>query len=369
MMLEKLDLRGIRNLQPTSLSFHPTANFFYGNNGSGKTSLLESIYLLGRGRSFRTSNPLSVLHSESDDFLLVGSIQPSDNQPTYPVGIQRKRSGDFLLKVAGERVYASSALAEALPLLMLNADSFLLLEGGPKGRRSYLDWGVFHVEHNYRAVFSRFQRVLRQRNSILRHGKINAKILTAWDLEFVELAGAIHQYRERYIAQLIPLVQQVVENLLQQPIDVKFDYYQGWDKNKLLQEILTTDFTGDQQQGITRHGPHRADIRIKVGRSMASELLSRGQIKMLVVAMQLAQGQLYNSLTDRRCVYLVDDLPSELDLEHRKRFLALLSDLKCQFFVTGVDRSSLINSWPESKLDECGVFHVEHGAITNEVLS
>ena len=139
MYLKKLDLRGIRNLQSTQLCFHPQINFIYGDNGSGKTSLLEAIYLLGRGRSFRTTNPTTVLNRQADDLLIAGAVQPPTSASVIPLGMHRRRSGEVILKVRGERIYASSGLAETLPLLLFNSDSFLLLEGGPKGRRSYLD--------------------------------------------------------------------------------------------------------------------------------------------------------------------------------------------------------------------------------------
>ena len=370
MYLEKLDLRGIRNLQPIQLSLNPQINIFYGANGSGKTSLLEAVYLLGRGRSFRTRNPLSVISRDADELLVVGFVRRSEENSLMPVGMQRKRSGGLVLKVGGETVNASSALADNLPLLLLNADTFLLLEGGPKGRRHYLDWGVFHVEQGYRNLWLRFQRALKQRNSLLRHDRMDEQLLTTWDQEFVALAEQLSSFRQRYTDKLLPAIGQMLQALAQEQMpEVKLRYYPGWDTARSLSEVLLADRKRDLQFGTTHHGPHKADLKASIGRVPAGDLLSRGQAKVLVSAMQLAQGRLFQEETGKRCLYLLDDLPSELDKEHRNKVSRLLSELGSQVFVTGVDRDDLLQAWPEYVTESCGLFHVEHGQISPEKLS
>ena len=364
MYLQKLNLQGVRNLQPVQLSFVPGVNLFYGNNGSGKTSLLEAIYLLGRGRSFRTRNPLSVMAKDRDSFLSVGSLFNAGRE--HPIGVQRERNGGFAMKVAGEPVYTAADLAEALPLLLLNSNSFGLLDAGPSGRRRYLDWGVFHVEHNYRELWRCFQRALKQRNSLLRRDRIDGALLATWDQEFSALAEQINRYREDYAKRLIPLIQEAFLVLGGDDLsgEISFGYYPGWDVSLPLIEVLFADRQRDQQYKVTQHGPHRADLRVKSGRSGASELLSRGQAKVLVSAMQIAQGQLFKQLTGKQCLYLLDDLPSELDEKHRKAVGQMLVDLQAQVFVTGVEKQDLLNIWPELPAQEIGLFHVEHGEIS-----
>jgi len=366
MYLQKLDLQGVRNLKPTQLFFAPRINLFYGNNGSGKTSLLEAIYLLGRGRSFRTRNPLSVMAKEGDSFRSVGHLFGNDS--VTPVGVERRRNGSFAMKVAGAPVYTASQLAEALPLLLLNSDSFSLLDGGPSGRRRYLDWGVFHVEQCYRELWKRFQRALKQRNSLLRHDRIDTTLLATWDREFVSLAEQIDSYRKAYAEKLIPLIKKAFHELGDENLstEITFKYYPGWDRDQRLEDVLKAGRQRDLHHSATQHGPHRADLKVRSGRSGAAEVLSRGQAKVLVSAMQIAQGQLFKEITRKQCLYLLDDLPSELDEYHRQAIGRLLWDLEAQVFVTGVERPDLLNIWPELMAEHIGLFHVEHGMVTPE---
>jgi DNA replication and repair protein RecF len=362
MYLQKLDVHGLRNLRQIQLSLSPGANLLYGSNGSGKTSVLEALYLLGRGRSFRTRTLSPVINQNDDNCTVFGLLQKEGKE--IPMGVSRSRQGDFLFKVDGEPVTSASSLAEAMPLLILNSDSFHLLDGGPQFRRQFIDWGVFHVEHNYRNTWQRFRRALKQRNSLLRRDRIDEALLVVWDAEFVSLAEQINDYREQYLADLIPRISEVLAEL--SPLEgFEFKHYAGWDTTKNLTDVLLADRQRDLQGKTTHHGPHRADLRVRFSKQPANDLLSRGQIKILVTAMQVAQGYLYHEKTGCQCLYLLDDLPSELDIEHRRKVGELLYRLGAQAFITGVVREDLRSSWPEDDKN-IRMFHVEHGRIAQE---
>ena len=362
MYLQKLDVHGLRNLRQIQLSLSPGANLLYGSNGSGKTSVLEALYLLGRGRSFRTRTLSPVINQDGDNCTVFGLLQKEGKE--IPLGVSRSRQGNFLFKVDGEPVTSASSLAEAMPLLILNSDSFHLLDGGPQFRRQFIDWGVFHVEHNYRNTWQRFRRALKQRNSLLRRDRIDEVLLGVWDAEFVSLAEQINHYREQYLADLIPRISEVLAEL--SPLEgIEFKHYAGWDNTKNLTDVLLADRQRDIQGKTTHHGPHRADLRVRLNKQPANDLLSRGQIKILVTAMQVAQGYLYHEKTGCQCLYLLDDLPSELDIEHRRKVGELLYRLGAQVFITGVVREDLRASWPEDDKN-IRMFHVEHGRIAQE---
>lgn len=362
MFLKKLDVHGLRNLRHIQLSLSPGANLFYGSNGSGKTSVLEALYLLGRGRSFRSRTLSPVINQDDDNCTVFGLLKKDDKE--IPLGVSRSRQGDFLFKVDGESVNSASSLAETMPLLILNSDSFHLLDGGPQFRRQFVDWGVFHVEHKYRNTWQRFRRALKQRNSLLRHDRIDEALLGVWDTEFVSLAEQINHYREEYLAELIPRISTVLAEL--SPLEgFEFKHYAGWDSTKSLMDVLLADRKRDLQGKTTHHGPHRADLRVSFSNQPANDLLSRGQIKILVTAMQIAQGYLYHERTGCQCLYLLDDLPSELDIQHRHKVGELLCQLGAQAFITGVVREDLRSSWPE-ETKNISMFHVEHGRIAQE---
>ncbi|WP_461519118.1 DNA replication/repair protein RecF [Porticoccus sp.] len=361
MPLTKLDVFGLRNLKSVQLTLSPAVNIFYGNNGSGKTSLLEAVFLLGRARSFRSRILQSVINADEHQCTVFGLTQNLGS--AMPVGVTRNRQGGGVFKVGGQAVSAASSLAEALPLLLINQDSFNLLEGSPQHRRRFVDWGVFHVEHGCQQLVQRFQRILKQRNSLLRHDRIGSDLLGVWDQEFEDVACAITTARENYLQQLLPIIRRVLSELSPTLEYVDFELYAGWDNTKPLSSILETDRRRDQQFKTTHHGPHRADLKIRFERHMANEHLSRGQIKILAIAMLLAQGYLFHQRTGRHCVYLVDDLAAELDVHHKKLVGKLLLDMGAQVLITGTDMTLLRDIWTELQPEQIKVFHVEHGQI------
>lgn len=366
MPLTKLDVFGLRNLKSVQLILNPAINIFYGSNGSGKTSLLEAVFLLGRARSFRSRMLQSVINTNDHQCTVFGMTQQQGS--CIPIGVTRNRQGGGVFKVGGQAVSAASSLAEALPLLLINQESFNLLEGSPQHRRRFVDWGVFHVEQGYQQVVQRFQRVLKQRNSLLRHDRIDPGVLATWDREFEEVAGDITTARKNYLQQLLPIIREVLSELSPALEEIGFELHAGWDEDHPLSLILEHDRRRDQQFKTTHHGPHRADLKIRIDRHNANERMSRGQIKILAIAMLIAQGFLFHRRTGRHCVYLIDDLAAELDEHHKKLVGKLLQDMGAQILITGADRAVFRDLWSDLRPEKIKVFHVEHGQI-HEVAS
>ena len=360
-MIQQLTISDVRNL--TSASFHPSSliNVLYGLNGSGKTSVLEAIHLLGLARSFRSTRLRPVINRDSDKCTVFGRVQ-TDDLGVVPVGVARDvKDETFQIRVGGENLRSTSELAKLLPLQVINPDTFRLLDGSPKLRRHFIDWGVFHVKHrDFIPLWKRMQKALKQRNSLLRHGRINSSELPAWDLEFVKAAEAVDKLRQEYLERLIPVFRDVLSQLTDLA-EISISYYRGWDKERPLIDVLQDGVQRDVQTGYTHSGPQRADLRVKLGKVNAVDILSRGQLKLVVCALKLAQGFLYSEITGKNCIFLVDDLPSELDSPHRRALCRLFQEMGCQTFITCVEHTALENCWlPEA---EVKVFHVKQGQI------
>ncbi len=359
MSLIRLNVRAIRNLQPVELTPSPRINLLHGDNGSGKTSLLEAIYLLGLARSFRSSKLQPVLQHEQAQAVVFGQVQLVDGR-TASLGISRERSGEARIRIDGQNARSAAQLAELLPLQLINPDSFRLLEGSPKVRRQFLDWGVFHVEQRFLPAWQRLQQALRQRNSWLRHARIDPALQAAWDQELTAASDAIDSYRRAYIQALKPVFEDTLAAVLTLP-ELTLSYYRGWDRERSLQEVLTASVERDRQLGHTQAGPQRADLRLRIGSHNAADILSRGQQKLVVCALRIAQGRLLNQVRHGQCVYLVDDLPSELDEQHQLALCGLLEQLDCQVFITGVEARILKKGWQVDT--PVALFHVEQGRI------
>lgn len=366
MDLSHLQVNHVRNLKQLKLQDLKRVNVFFGANGSGKTSVLESIHLLGMARSFRGNSIRPLISHGETECTVFGRLKAAGSasglNPGITVGVQRKLSGDVNIKLGGTPVRSAAELAEHFPLQVITSDSFELLTGSPAARRQYLDWGVFHVEHRFYEQWQRFQRGIKQRNKLLRRGKITASEIEVWTRDLASAGTAISDYREGYFRMLEPRFLSLMAELAPALDSMELRYRRGWDKRLSYTEALESSMEADIGHGYTHVGPQRADMRVLTGGYSAAETLSRGQQKLVVCALKLAQGQIMSETGGSGgCTYLVDDLPSELDEQHSRHICALLSSMEAQVFVTCVDARDILSVWPSET--ELAVFHVEHGEV------
>ena len=349
----------VRNILVAELEPHPKLNLIHGENGSGKTSILEAVHLLSSGRSFRTSKTNSLINHEAAEL----SIYAQDSAGRR-IGLAKPRRQNPQLKLDMESQKNWDAVARLLPVQVLDASSFLLLEGGPKSRRRFLDWGVFHVEHSFLKHWRVTRKCIANRNQLLKAQRLDEQQLQAWDAELCQAAAAVDLARKRYFHNFLPAFNEIYQSLAaKNAIEaLSLEYNRGWDSKIELAEVLQSARHQDLKYGATQNGPHRADIVVKVGQSPAMDVISRGQQKVLVSALKIAQGSLYADAIQDRCIYLVDDLPAELDKENRAKILENLLALDSQLFVTCVELNSVKDCL--QTLPAMSTFHVERGTIT-----
>ncbi len=367
MALTQLQINHVRNLRQVRLQGLQRVNVFFGSNGSGKTSVLESIHLLGMARSFRGTSIKSLITHDTPMCTVFGVAArlPGEGVPGpsgLPMGVQRSRNGEAQIKIGGKPVRTVAELATHLPLQVITAESFGLLTGPPVGRRQYLDWGVFHVEQQFFGQWQRFQRCIKQRNNLLRRGKIDDRELAVWTRDLAQTGEAIHSYRKNYFQMLSPRFKEIMASLAPSLNQLELRYKRGWDRQLSYLDALQHGYSADTEQGYTHSGPQRADVRVLSGGHLAAETLSRGQQKLVVCGLKLAQGQLMAQLGTRgKCTYLIDDLPSELDHEHSMLVCGLLDSMDAQVFITCIGQEEIRSVWPQT--GELTLFHVEQGTV------
>lgn len=365
MRLERLQLTDFRLFQSLNLDGFRRLNLLYGPNGSGKTSVLEALYLLSLGRSFRSHDPKAMIRSGAESCTVVGVFLQGSTR--LSVGVQRVRSeAKPRVRVNGQSLGRLSDLVQQVPMRMLDAQSLGFLEGGPGARRSFLDWGVFHVEHGFQDCWQAARAAVKQRNALLRSGRIRGFELDAWEQRIAQEAEALDRFRGGFCQDLLPSTERWLRSLSPGGMwsEVALSYRRGWQRDQDLLQVLLESRASDIAIGHTQHGPHRADIRVTVGGRKSQDVLSRGQQKLLAVALHLAQIELVEGRTGAPLTILVDDLAAELDREHRTNVMAALSGrVERQLFISGTELELLVGDLPSAEPQTTKVFHVEHGQV------
>lgn len=356
MALTRLLVRNFRNIESADLDLAADFNFIVGKNGSGKTSLLEAIYTLGHGRAFRSVQTDKVVRHDQNEFILHGRVK--DNEHELSIGLSKNNQGDTKVRIDGSDGHKVSELAQLMPMQLITPEGFTLLNGGPKYRRAFLDWGCFHDDPQFFQAWSNLKRLLKQRNAALRQVTRYSQI-KPWDRELAPLAHRISEWRANYAESLQENISQTCEAFLPE-YQLTFSFSRGWDKETDYAELLERQFERDRQLTYTATGPHKADFRIRADGNAVEDLLSRGQLKLLMCALRLAQGEYLTKKTGRRCLYLIDDFASELDSQRRTLLATRLKATGAQVFVSAINAEHITDMISENNK----MFYVDCGTIT-----
>ncbi|WP_199506980.1 MULTISPECIES: DNA replication/repair protein RecF [unclassified Psychrobacter] len=379
-MIERLHVSQLRNIRQATLSMSK-CNVIIGANGSGKTSLLEAIFLLSRGKSFRHHQPKRYIQHHQPTATVHASLSDGSS-----LAIQKNTDASTLLRLNHNTVYNQSILTEQLPTLLIDPSSMDMLEQGSASRRQLLDWLAFHMKQAFHPQWVAYQRLLKQRNSVLKRSRsLNANQLAelqAWDAGLSNHAALIHHYRQHLFDAWQPYFAEAIDKLLPAYSgQLQLSYQAGFDTSRPLDEQLSERLEQDSQLGYTRIGSHRADIHVHwregggaLGniKEQAANVLSRGEKKLLITALRLSQLPLLlnHAAHDERYantrarptpVVLLDDVTAELDARAIDILLTTLAELPCQVVLTSLTQEILPQVqryWQMPRL-----FHVKQGVI------
>ncbi|HJS91068.1 MAG TPA: DNA replication/repair protein RecF [Steroidobacteraceae bacterium] len=354
MILTELTVDNVRCIEHAELSLHAGLNLIWGANGSGKTSLLEAMFLLGRGRSFRTRNSERLIRHGGDRLVVFGRTDAGaqdESGLTHAVGVEVHRRDGTKARVDGAAIGSLAELSRVFPVQVIDPGVHKLIEEGGRRRRRWLDWAVFHVEPRFGDWWGRYGRAVRQRNAALRQGGATRP----WDLEAASLGEKIAEARGAVLEQLLPHWREVAAGLGCPPGELQ--YLRGWASQQTLAEALEAARARDEARGLTQVGPHRADVLIRSAGKLAREVLSRGQQKLMAVALTLAQLRLLKSISGAAPTLLLDDPAAELDSEHLVNFVSQIALLGGQLVITSLQPETPAFGRPDR------VFHVEQGRV------
>lgn len=347
MGLGYVSVRDLRCIRAAELELDPCSNLIVGPNAGGKTTLLEAIFLLSCGRSFRSNRLDGLVRTEATEFVITGRAG------VLSVGV-RSDGRQREVRLDGRAVNNLSELALNLPTQVIDPDIHKLIDEGPVLRRRFLDWGVFHVEHSFREAWRRYRRVLQQRNAALK-ARHPERLVRIWDAELVESANIITECRERHVASLQECLKFYEQTMLGYAVGLS--YVQGWRSGIDFSQALEVAWSADSARGITTVGPHRADLAISTKETPAKGRVSRGQQKMLAAALLLAQQAHRASIGVLPACLLVDDPAAELDVDNLGKLLYALAAIPAQLVVTALTPDALVQHLSPK------LFHVKHGTL------
>jgi DNA replication and repair protein RecF len=354
MHLTELRVRNFRCIAEADLAPGAGINLIVGDNASGKSSLLEAIYFLGRAQSFRGTPSDRLIRSGARTLSVFGRVRNGAG-PETPLGVLRgdRRSR---IKIGPREDAGIVELVATLPVQVIDPRLHQLLEEGPELRRRFLDWGVFHVEHGFYPAWLRYQRALRQRNRALRAAAPAAEVC-AWDAELAQQAEQIDQARRRYLDALGDVLPGIMQRLFDAAA-VTVDYAPGWPEEQAPAAALAGALARDRELGFTHLGPHRADLRVRLHGLQARTRASRGEQKLISAGLLLAQAELLRRQQNRRPLLLIDDLAAELDARSRARLFDAIQTLGAQAFLSFLEPGQIPASAGGHPM-----FHVEHGQV------
>ena len=353
MRLRSLSLENLRNIASARIEPGPGINVLHGDNGAGKTTVLEALVLLAKGRSFRSGALSSLIGPEQPLFRIVSELT-SDDGSEHRLGAERDREG-WRVRLDGSTLGHVTAAAHLLPLVIMEPNSHALVSGAPDYRRRFLDWTVFHVKPDFLTEWRRYGRALKQRNAALRSG--NRSLVASLDPQVAALGEALHQQRLDVFERLKPSVIENLAELSPRLGEPGLDLRPGWSDGSLA-DALESGLERDLEMGQTRSGPHRGDIAFRVRGKAVRDRLSRGEQKILASACLLAQGSLF-AADGHVPLMLLDDLASEFDAAHLEQVVHRAHALQSQQFITGTEASP----YEALGLPDASMFHVKQGEI------
>lgn len=317
-MIDRLQVTHLRNITRADLKV-AGCNVFIGANGSGKTSLLEAVFLLSRGKSFRHHQPKRYIQHHQEAVTVHAALTDATT-----LAIQKQLDATTMLRLNQNTVYTQSPLTQQLPTLLIDPSSMDMLEQGSASRRQLLDWLAFHMKPGFHPQWLAYQRLLKQRNKLLKQSRQlstnQRQELSAWDKGLANHAALIHYYRQQVFNDWQPYFERCVAALLPRYAGkISLSYSAGYDADAPLDEQLAERLTQDLQQGFTRIGSHRSDIQVHwrsqgpvadsaaedssedtgahnratkaapALKEQAANVLSRGEKKLLITALKLSQ--------------------------------------------------------------------------------
>ena len=351
--LERLILRGFRNLADLDFAPGPRFNVVSGDNGQGKSNLLEAVHYLGSLGSFRLARKDDLIAHEAERALLAGRFAGRPLSLSAKVKLERGRART--LAIDDKRPRSTAAWLTALQMVLFHPGDLVLASGAPDLRRAFLDRVLEQVDPTYGKTLATYGKALRSRNRLLKMEDVDPRSVRAYDEILAGTGAMVGQARAALVTDIKPLAERAFLDVAGQDLPLTIEYQPRVEPTpEALRTALGRAFTKDRARGFTADGPHADDLALTVRERRARHHASQGQHRMMVLALKVAELEVLTERVGRVPVLLLDDVSSELDRERNRRFFALLDKLGAQVFLT--------TTHPE-------LIHLERGRVDHQVVA
>lgn len=355
MFIKQIKVNNFRCYEHLDLQFNNRINILYGDNGSGKTSVLEAIYFLSTGKSFRSKRTKNLLKHETDGLSLFANFR-DQKQFSHQLGITLSKQLSKKVKLNQDVVSNQSQIAHLLPVVSIDPDSYLFLDKPPQYRRSYFDWLVFHVKPNYLKTWSKVNRCHKHLNILYKEKKIQE--LDYWEQQYIKHAESLSNMRLDIFGELEQMVNEKINAFIPELKTLQLQFKQGWVEGITLKDQLKQDREKNLIYGSLNAGVHKMDLKNTIKQKPAHENLSRGQKKIISSVYYLCYIELLTKHLNVNPILCLDDMDAELDTHKTAVFSEFIQNSSNQVFVTTVDKEKLAPN-----LKKASMFHVKHNQI------
>lgn len=367
--LENIHIENFRNLEEQTIDCSGRINIFTGLNGQGKTNFLESIYFLTVGRSFRTNQEQELISLEKNYFFIKGNLAFNTNNYAINIGYQKKKN--IIIKVNGSHLKRSDYFC-INPVVVFSPDDLMLLKEGPALRRKYLNVEGSRLKPLYLEKLKHYQRVVHQRNQLLKDACCYRNILDMldpWNKKLIALGSDLIRFRISLLNKLEGHARDFFKELTCSREKMTLSYecsfgFEDLDNIEVdFQAKLNSVKKDEIKKGYTSVGPHLDDFTVSIDGLDAKRYASQGQQRTAVLALKMGEINLFNSVKEKYPIVLLDDVFSEFDRFRQQRLISFLRKGKGQSFIS---IASPLHLFRESFLEDSNIFTVSKGKIYSE---
>lgn len=363
MILKKLMLLNFRNYEKLYLEFNPKINLIVGKNAQGKTNIVESIYMMCIGKSFRTKKDREIIKFDEDNLYLEGHYQNNYREGSIEIAINKDKKGIKLNKVSINKIYE---LLGNLNVVIFSPEDLMLIKDGPKQRRNFIDKEISQIMPLYYNLLVNYNKVLHQRNKLLKLKNIDESLLDVYDESLSTYASEIMIIRNNFINKLNFICNNTHKKLTNNKENLKIIYKpqiaidkndsKETLKNKILKKLKSSK-EHDLILKSTKYGIHKDDIEIFINDFDVKKYGSQGQQRMVSISMKLSELTLIKNETGEYPILILDDVFSELDETRQKLLINNLDEI--QIFVTTAEKSHI----EIFKKHDVTIFGIENGQV------